>query len=351
MKKINSIKDEYDIVIVGAGPAGSSFAKTVSKKYKVLMIDLLKFPRNKTCGGLLVEESQDFVKKWKIPNDVFSFPKYLNMKVLDWNNSFDIDIKRELWNIDRKKFDSWLLENLGKNISFSTNTKFLGFERNKKKIEITLNANNKTKKVTTNYLIGANGGLSNLRSLLTKKSVRHYTVIQHWIKKDKNNNIGENTYFIYDNEITDFYSWLIPKKNYLILGCALEKGSKIEDKMNIFTDKLKRKTNISGKVIKKESAILSRPENKNQIFLGKDNIFLIGEAAGFISSNTGEGISFALRSGYNCASAINSNSKNTLSVYKKFSKKLIKETKEKIKKSSSFSSPRKRKIMFQKIKN
>jgi len=43
---------KYDVVIVGAGPAGSTAAKFLSEKgIRVLLVDKSKFPRDKACGG------------------------------------------------------------------------------------------------------------------------------------------------------------------------------------------------------------------------------------------------------------------------------------------------------------
>jgi flavin-dependent dehydrogenase len=43
---------KYDVIIVGAGPAGSTAAFFLAKKgFKVLFIDKHKFPRVKPCGG------------------------------------------------------------------------------------------------------------------------------------------------------------------------------------------------------------------------------------------------------------------------------------------------------------
>ena len=43
--------DNYDVIIVGAGPAGSSSAFFHAKKgKKVLLIDKESFPRDKICG-------------------------------------------------------------------------------------------------------------------------------------------------------------------------------------------------------------------------------------------------------------------------------------------------------------
>ena len=43
---------KYDVVVVGAGPAGSTAAKCLAEKgINVLLIDKSKFPRDKPCGG------------------------------------------------------------------------------------------------------------------------------------------------------------------------------------------------------------------------------------------------------------------------------------------------------------
>ena len=43
---------KYDVVIVGAGPAGSTAAKYLAEQgIPVVLIDKAEFPREKPCGG------------------------------------------------------------------------------------------------------------------------------------------------------------------------------------------------------------------------------------------------------------------------------------------------------------
>ncbi|NIS60056.1 MAG: FAD-dependent oxidoreductase, partial [Proteobacteria bacterium] len=45
---------EYDVIIVGAGPAGSTTARSCAEKgLKTLLIEKDRFPRYKPCGGFL----------------------------------------------------------------------------------------------------------------------------------------------------------------------------------------------------------------------------------------------------------------------------------------------------------
>ena len=43
---------KYDVVVVGAGPAGTTAAKVLAEKgVSVLLLDKHTFPRDKPCGG------------------------------------------------------------------------------------------------------------------------------------------------------------------------------------------------------------------------------------------------------------------------------------------------------------
>ncbi len=60
----------YDIVIVGSGPAGSTLARLIHNKYKVLIIDKRDLKNensnnslNKCCGGLLSPDAQKMIAR------------------------------------------------------------------------------------------------------------------------------------------------------------------------------------------------------------------------------------------------------------------------------------------------
>ncbi|MBW4042536.1 MAG: geranylgeranyl reductase family protein [Acidobacteria bacterium] len=53
-----SDEEAWDVVVVGAGPAGSSAARVAAERgRRVLLLDAARFPRYKTCGGGLIGAS------------------------------------------------------------------------------------------------------------------------------------------------------------------------------------------------------------------------------------------------------------------------------------------------------
>lgn len=54
--------ERWDVVVVGAGPAGSSAARVAAERGKrVLLLDAARFPRYKTCGGGLIGTSLELL--------------------------------------------------------------------------------------------------------------------------------------------------------------------------------------------------------------------------------------------------------------------------------------------------
>ena len=84
--------------------------------------------------------------------------------------------------------------------------------------------------------------------------------------------------------------------------------------------RLKSQGIILGKEKEAEGCIVLRPKSAHQIVLGDGNVFLIGEAAGFISPSSLEGISKAMYSAEALANALMKEA--PLKAYKKNTRKL-----------------------------
>ncbi len=332
----NQLAQEYDVVIIGAGPGGCFAAKTLTDDYKTLILDRNVFPRSKPCGGMLVQESMEALKKFHPPEAVFTSPKRLSLHYLDWDNNLESKTKRGFYNVSRERFDYWVFQ-LMKNspARYLTETKLTKIEQKKDHTELTILRDFK-KVIKAKRVIAADGHESLVRRTLAKNDVQKYLAIQEPVEKTPE----DYATFIFDNAITDFYSWIIPKRSFTIVGSAIPLGSYVQ--FDYFKKKIWQKLSLrtSGRV---EAAVILRPRGEEEIFLGEKNVLVTGEAAGLISPSTGEGISYAIRSGINAASAINNNSDEPFDEYKKLCKPLRDEIKKKNEKAKMLSDPKKRK--------
>ncbi|MCX8158200.1 MAG: FAD-dependent monooxygenase [Candidatus Diapherotrites archaeon] len=326
---LTEISDYYDVVIIGAGPAGCSSAKNLSEELKAIIIDSNKLPREKPCGGILVKEAMNFIKNLKPPEKIFVEPKEIKIEYIDLNKNEKFFSNEKYWNIDRKEFDKWLLYLAKENkIDVCDNTFLLDFyysKKGKENITLKLKSPYFEREIKTKYLIGCDGALSTIRRKIFPKKIRWLMGMQEITKNSIN---LKNTVFIYDNEICDSYSWLIPKDNKVIIGSGLE-PKEAKQKFGL----LRRK--IRGMFGKLENGMINgwpalNPNSISDIFLGKDNILLAGEAAGLISPTSSEGISFALESGKYCAEAINESCEDLVERYSKKCESLVKRISEKL---------------------
>jgi flavin-dependent dehydrogenase len=345
---MREIEPEYDIVVVGSSISGCTTANLLSKEFRVLLVDCDGLNESKPCGGILVEESQEVLKrKGGLPESIFARPKLLDLAYIDCNNKIRLETKRNFWNISRKRFDNWLRSNC--TIEPLLHTRASGFKQETNFIRVNLERNGKQVSTKCNHLIGADGSLSIVRKQLGQDRMQaiRYMAVQEWIKS--NVDIGSFVYFVYDDRITDFFSWIIPKNEFKIVGAALEGENKTE-KFGLFKDFVRNEMNIDGEPSKKEAHAICRPKSDDEIFLGQGDILLVGEAAGLISPSTGEGISFALRSAEECARAMSTNPTNALQEYIRLCKPLVSEIVSKASKAEGLSNEKTRANMLQREK-
>lgn len=301
----------YDITIVGSGPAGATLARLLGNKYKVLLLEKRTFMEGmplaseKSCGGLLDPDAQQMMARFSlgIPKSVVLSPQMFAVRTIDIKNSIERYYQRHYINIDRNEFDKWLESIIPSSVNILNGCIFKLFKECDNSVIVLYNHKGKDYEVKTKLLVGADGAFSRVRrqGFGDRPNPELYISIQEWFEVKENQN-----YYgaIFDDEITDFYSWTIPKENQIILGTALKPGKDVHYKFELLKKKLTRYKYQFDKSIRKNGAYLFRPIKTNQICIGKDQIVLVGEAAGFISPSSAEGFSYAFMSSLALARAL-----------------------------------------------
>ena len=69
--------EQYDVLVVGAGPGGSSAARRCVKGgLKTLLVDRMKLPRRKACSGIITNVTLNYIYEnfGPIPEKVYGEP-------------------------------------------------------------------------------------------------------------------------------------------------------------------------------------------------------------------------------------------------------------------------------------
>jgi geranylgeranyl reductase family protein len=102
-------EDRVDVLVVGAGPAGSAAALTLAKAgYDVLMVDRCVFPRDKVCGDALIPDAVRALERLGLKQRVLRRSRVLDgVRVYAPDGQF-IDIHGECACLPRRAFDEML---------------------------------------------------------------------------------------------------------------------------------------------------------------------------------------------------------------------------------------------------
>lgn len=299
--------NNYDVAIIGLGPGGSILAQQLSKNLRVIAIDSKKNYEEgfqKPCGGLLSSDAQKSLAELNLtlPKDVTVDPQIFAVKTVDLERELIQHYQRVYVNLDRHKFDLWLKSLIPAHVEVHNGARCSNVEKSEDGYRITFHQHGEKYVVSAKYLVGADGANSLVRRFLyPNKKIRTYMAVQQWFAET---HVTPFYSCIFDSEATDCCSWSISKDNYFIFGGAYPMD-KPREHFERQKERLARIGFRFGEPLKTEACMVLRPSSYRDFCMGKENAFLIGEAAGLISPSSLEGISYAINSARKLSDVLN----------------------------------------------
>ena len=311
----------YDVAIIGSGPSGASAAFQLAKKgFKAIIIEKENLPRYKTCGGGFV-----FRGRRDMPFDVSSAVE---------REFFDVDIrfdaKKLALNTIRKKpiismimrdeFDYLIVqkaEELGVEVLQGEKLLALDFQTDFTVLTTT------QQKIQAKFIIAADGALSATAKLAGWQETRMMCpALEYEIKVPDEDFERLSKSARFDIDVVPYgYGWSFPKKKHLSVGVG--NFNKSNKKINL-KENYKEYLKILGieTVLEEQAHGFIIPISPRKDGFVKQNVFLIGDAAGFADPLTAEGISNAIYSGKLAAEAIAESDLNLVEAEKLYTEKL-----------------------------
>ena len=302
---------DYDVIVVGGGPAGSATAiccATAGKK--VLLIEKGSQDRDKPCGGVLplvAPETIEDIVGASIPDDVRADPSELGLYYVPPSGRENSGRVKNyiIHNINRTPFDQWLrdlAEEAGVDVRY--NTRCSGVIR-KDQYKVHIDSKDGESVEQAEFLIGADGVRSTVRDNLFFKGKSTPVMIveqEHWKAAG---DFEDCFYGFFRGDVSISYAPLIPKADSFIigLGAVPHQEPNVVQLLDRFRIWLNDEFSFSPKQLVKREA-WSIPFG--YFIPGEGKALLVGDAAGLCNPLSGEGIRLAVESAEAAASAIQS---------------------------------------------
>jgi geranylgeranyl reductase family protein len=300
----------FDVLIVGAGPAGSYLGYLLaSRGLGVAIIDKTEFPRNKPCGGGLSRKTLSLID-FDLGPVTHATIRGALLTYRECTVAQEID-ERAGVTVVRSEFDHFLLERArAAGAEFFAGTAFVSAEQRKDRIEVQTTLGN----FSTRYLVGADGVASAVRRVVFGRNVISYAPALEALvpaSAAKIACLGERVLFDF-GAIDRGYGWIFPKRGHLNVGVYSAFGAKhMRACLNRLISRFALEDSPPRAVVGHAIPI----RNEKKIF-EKGRTWLVGDAAGFAEQVYGEGIYFALKSACLAAQAfVESNGKPEIGRY------------------------------------
>ena len=326
---------EYDVLIVGGGPAGAlAGLHCVKEGLKTIIFERAKKPGEKTVSGCGL--SPKLWKDFKFMNELFDEVPYriadmATVYIVDSNNkersslSFSAsefapypEAQKFLTvNVPRGSFDEWLMKyavNEGAELKTSTSIIDIKIDKDKKECEV---ISRKGEKFKGKMILAADGATSTVarRTGLKKRWERNEVCwminYDYAATKEKIDDMvgGNALHYYYSSNFPTGYIFYNINGFHVGLGSFFDHVKNENWKPKVLLKKLHQVASIKrqiklteGKLREYQAHLLPMIDKPHKTYT--DHVLLLGDAAGFLCPFEAEGVYYAMLSGKICAKTV-----------------------------------------------
>lgn len=302
----------WDVVIVGAGPAGSTAAIYLARSgHKVLLLDKENFPRDKVCGDGLIADSLRCLNRMGLLSEVESKGKAIPYMSYYSPSRIRVDTYSKMIAIKRLHLDYIIVQEAVKSGAVLLQANVTNLEQDNDFVSVgTAESGSPIQAKVCILATGAHIMLGKKIGIINDArpnavAVRCY--VKSPIKLDR-------LVFSYDKEIIPGYGWIFPLPNgEFNVGCGVLRDQVITENLN-----LHRVFDCFISTFPLAKEVMDRATEKTKLvgaplrcgFVGMniprvDRIISIGESISTTFPFTGEGIGKAMESAEMAANIIN----------------------------------------------
>jgi geranylgeranyl reductase family protein len=284
----------WDVLVVGAGPAGLAAAYAAARAgARVIIVEQAQHPRYKTCGGGLISPSLDALPEG------FTVPVREQVVRITFTHNGQRGFSRPARSgplvsmVLRDEFDAALLARVceqGVEVRERSAVRALTEEPDGVRVHLATG-----EEFTASYVVGADGSSGRTSRYVGVAYDQVDLGLEVELPTPPTRQREWDAHLLIDwGPIPGSYGWVFPKGDRLTVGVIASRGE--GERTRQYLESFVERLGLTGIAPLQDSGHLTRCRTETSP-LHRGRVLVAGDAAGLLEPWTREGISFALRSG------------------------------------------------------